>query len=1139
MSTNVVPGPPVQDLLEGGTWSLRHVYPVLPWFSAAVLSTPGVIRYYRLDETTGTSAADATGSGLAGTYQGTPTLGAAGLWTPDDATNRAVTFNGTTQYVDLPTIDFATACKSFTIEAIVNASSLAAIVTVFEALGAVSDGNLIVVDVLTTGVLRLLFGTTAGTFQLITSTGVVTAGTTYHVACTYNAATDAAAIYLNGVTVASGSQGPYTGTATPTCKIGQFNGTNFWNGTIDEAAIYARALSAAEVLAHAEAAGLAPSSTVNGGLVKRSSTLILGKPYGATIVPVSTNPASPDFASGTYTHRLDDAGEFDLTFPNGVASDGVLWRERFTPDGHRDWVEVYRGPIADASRLEFVGTTESISVTRDSVTVKGGDAFTLLKKAYESDREWTAAPRDVAEAYSKVHVIRSMEEFSSSPSTWTPFAGSALAIDTAQSVGTVTGTPAYIYTDFPSPLGESWDVIVTGNFTNGPIIVVSGTGVSPTSGGALTTNGHAYLSYNYGTQTGTIEAGSGGGTPITLAFNNKIANIGITATAQISRRGRWIYFYLNGGCVGILAWFPPTIATGRVHVGDVANGTATLDRIVVRSADPFLTRGTTVGDKHLPGTYPAGGLHGRYFNDADLQGRVLLERNIIPFTPGRPVSADRLDTNPGTGVSSLPANLPTDYMSIRWYGAVYLRGDLGDYQFQTTGTIGAVRLWVANTDFGDQILDDWSPFTSRTVGPATVDSTIFGDRAAWVPIIVEFRDDAQAQAFNVQFQPPGAGTYTDPGGGTITRGSFATIPQTSLSPLGCFDQRVQGASHYDLVKQATEAFGLHLWLEPMQLESGEFPGRLTAKERWGRDTSVQLRSEDLDVADPFLSPSVETDASDMVTTLRGSGAGIADGRGSQVTAEITDSAASTFALFDMQGTSDAGDIAFRDLLAARLDAELGLRNTPWTNITGQPRGRERLADTWPLSDTYSAMRWRPGDAVRLSVPEIGVDDASPRQILQVTREIVPEGLSSCQVAFRQRPRGAASALRRATRQALIPRRVYQRQKEVIASAFFSEAILNGASGAFNIITLLPGDQVVAAWLVIPLIDVATTVGVEINFTDRTTALGGAWGTVPTRVDITPFAKPDTTSPRMFIRAINKGPLNANAIQTQFFVEVLR
>ncbi|MEW6583330.1 MAG: LamG-like jellyroll fold domain-containing protein, partial [Actinomycetota bacterium] len=1002
--------------------------------------------------------------------------------------------------------------------------------------------DLMLLGVATSGALGLYF---TGGSNLLSGAGTITAGTTHHVAATYDAAADTSTLYVDGVAVATGAHGPYSGPAVTVTQVAAYGNTEHFDGRLAEVAVYARALTAAEVLAHAEAAGLA-ATDVNGALVRRSSTLILGKPFAADEIPA-------DFAAGSYTHRLDDAGEWSMTFPNAVAGDGVLWRDRFGTDGHRAWIEIYEGAQVAAGNLEFVGVVERITVTRDAVTVSGTDAFGLLRKAYETDREWTAAPADVIDAYTRVPVVELADDFDSAGlgARWfseDPVGGSTshtvTVADSALTVGVEAGAWHVGAHMTGGGLGDDWRSTVVIDDVNQPQTVTFtwSAGAPGTDEDDLVKVAIEIDQQPRALVTVTIGTGVGG-TPFPQVVAATVP-FSLPATLEVARRGRWVWVGLNGTLVAVRPWLAAATTVTRFGVTvldtdpDSTESTVRIGLVTITDRRPFLRRGATAGDRHLPGALPTGGLHGRYVSSADLAGFADgNKRRYAIFTPGRPVAADRLDATPGhDAIATLPAGVPTDFFAVRWFGAVYLRGDLGDTEFRLTSLDDGARLWVARTGWGEQLIDDWNDAGSHTAGPVTLDSTLFGDRAAWVPIIVEYHDATGAADFYLEFKPPGTGSYTDPSGGTITRGSWQTIPSTSLSPLGCFDQRVQGASHFDVVKQAASAFGYQVWLEPMQLESGEFPGRLVPRERYGRDTDVVLRSEDLDPAEPLLTPTVEIDATDIATTLRGTGAGIADGRGSQVTAEMTDTAAATVSLFDLQAWSDAGDIAFTDLLRARLEAELGLRNTPWMNVTGQPRARRRLADTWPLSAMCAAMRWRPGDGVRISLPEIGVDDTSPRQIMQVTREIVPDGIASAQVGFRQRPKGAAHALRRVARAALLPQRVYQRQVVTLPGTTYWEGSINaGQYTGYVKVPLLPGDQVVKAVLRVANNSGAQGLGVEIDGVDRTSTLGGSWSLVPTEVDITAHAtQASATDPRLYARLRNNG---GSATWVEFSVEV--
>jgi len=69
-------------------------------YAAEVLAdTP--VGYWRLNDASGTVAVDASGSGHDGTYVGAPALGVTSPIT-SDAAAKAVTFNGTSQYVSIP-----------------------------------------------------------------------------------------------------------------------------------------------------------------------------------------------------------------------------------------------------------------------------------------------------------------------------------------------------------------------------------------------------------------------------------------------------------------------------------------------------------------------------------------------------------------------------------------------------------------------------------------------------------------------------------------------------------------------------------------------------------------------------------------------------------------------------------------------------------------------------------------------------------------------------------------------------------------------------------------------------------------------------------------------------------------------------
>ncbi len=91
--------------------------------------------------------------------------------------------------------------------------------------------------------------------------GAIVAGQTYHVVATYDGVTQR--LYVNGAQVASAALSGGASTNTNPLFIGAWNATSeFFNGTLDEAAVYGSALGSAQVLTHYSAGVSAPGPVV-------------------------------------------------------------------------------------------------------------------------------------------------------------------------------------------------------------------------------------------------------------------------------------------------------------------------------------------------------------------------------------------------------------------------------------------------------------------------------------------------------------------------------------------------------------------------------------------------------------------------------------------------------------------------------------------------------------------------------------------------------------------------------------------------------------------------------------------------------------------------------------------------------------
>jgi hypothetical protein len=205
------------------------------------------IGYWRLGETSGTTAADSSGNQRSGTYVNAPTLGAASLLSSDP--NASVRLNGTNQYVEVPNAGVWNLTGDLTIEALVNVTgggTYRTIVAKHDANGDVPVYEFRVQQ--STGKLQFVQKTTGGAFLPVTGNAVLSTGTTYHVAVTRSGNT--ITLYVNGALDRTQTVSGTIATNTRPVRIGSRDGTKFLAGRIDEVAIYDQALSATRIAAH-------------------------------------------------------------------------------------------------------------------------------------------------------------------------------------------------------------------------------------------------------------------------------------------------------------------------------------------------------------------------------------------------------------------------------------------------------------------------------------------------------------------------------------------------------------------------------------------------------------------------------------------------------------------------------------------------------------------------------------------------------------------------------------------------------------------------------------------------------------------------------------------------------------------------
>ena len=249
----VLSGADVANDYTAGLSGLAPPPPSAPTsYRDTVLGQNGLVSYWRLGETSGTTAADSKATNN-GTYLNGVTLGAPGAIANDP--NTAAAFNGTTNKISLPTLSTT---GDFTIEG-------------WTYLTSASSTNQTMYG--TTGNARLLARPGTPGTPTAAYAGVWLNGTEYYlqpnsVASNVNTWVywvmtrqgNTLTLYRNGAQIGQRTDLPSTATANISGWIGAQGGnTYFLTGSIDDVAVYSSALSPAAVTNHYKAALYGPA----------------------------------------------------------------------------------------------------------------------------------------------------------------------------------------------------------------------------------------------------------------------------------------------------------------------------------------------------------------------------------------------------------------------------------------------------------------------------------------------------------------------------------------------------------------------------------------------------------------------------------------------------------------------------------------------------------------------------------------------------------------------------------------------------------------------------------------------------------------------------------------------------------------
>jgi hypothetical protein len=210
----------------------------------------GLVGWWNFDEGSGTSAADSSGGGNTGTLYNAPT------WTGGKL-NGALTLNGSTQYVNVPDATSLELSGSWTVSAWVNPAGFPTsgnntkLITRDDS-GANTNYGIAVDNNQNCGGLgwKVYFNNTAGSAYYACYVTTINTGTWYLVTGVWDSSAQNEYLYLNGALVATQNQAGNVPTSNTggSLELGnEYSLARYLNGTIDDARVYNRALSASEV----------------------------------------------------------------------------------------------------------------------------------------------------------------------------------------------------------------------------------------------------------------------------------------------------------------------------------------------------------------------------------------------------------------------------------------------------------------------------------------------------------------------------------------------------------------------------------------------------------------------------------------------------------------------------------------------------------------------------------------------------------------------------------------------------------------------------------------------------------------------------------------------------------------------------
>ena len=219
---------------------------------AATVLADGPVSYWRLGELSGTTATDSGAGGNTGTYNTGTTLGVPGAITSD--TNTATQFNGTQGYVSVPDNANLDITGNMTLEMLAKPGLLNGTTqTVLQkgtSASAAGAGWQYRVSVTSANRWKAILFVGATSFELTDNIDTLSTSRWDYLVVVRNGST--VTFYVDGQSVASTAISGATNTTTGMLAFGRAGGYSnyYYNGSIDEVAVYNVALSSSQIVNH-------------------------------------------------------------------------------------------------------------------------------------------------------------------------------------------------------------------------------------------------------------------------------------------------------------------------------------------------------------------------------------------------------------------------------------------------------------------------------------------------------------------------------------------------------------------------------------------------------------------------------------------------------------------------------------------------------------------------------------------------------------------------------------------------------------------------------------------------------------------------------------------------------------------------